>query len=114
MCQMGIIFIHHSTYWLPSWYWGRNVNSTSIISYIRDKERHAWLRKGMLPGFSPKSLLEYELTLQMYIHHFITGVTKCAEINNGIVYMSDWFGFFSFDVFPVSVSLISDHWIVSC
>ena len=74
--------------------------------------RHAWLRKGMLPAFSPKLLLEYEPTIQKYIRHFTTSVSKSAENNGDIVDISKWFEYFSFDVFPVSVVLISGNWSV--
>lgn len=76
------------------------------ILIIRDKERHAYLRRIFQPNFSSESLKRYEPTAKRYCAKLIS-VIHSKMGSEGVVDMGDLFNRLTFDVPAPHNTLIS-------
>lgn len=64
----------------------------------RDKDRHGFLRRTFNPMFSQTFLNELEPTIKYYLQKFMDVIVEETMVHNGIVNVSKWIDYFTFDV----------------
>lgn len=69
---------------------------------FRNRERHAFLRRAIAPGFSANAMADFTPTIMKYVKMFLHNIDEISRKQNGVVDISHWFQSLTFDVYFLS------------